>query len=175
MDATDTTWAAYSQTALATAIYPERGNNLMYAALGLCGEAGELFDIVGTAGNTHDRVVGELGDVAWYTAVVAYEAAIAPHSLGAPTWQTDRDPTARIVVAAARIAELVKKTARDHNGRVDALTRAKILSQLDEIIDALGAAAANLGLTLDDLLDANTAKLASRAERGQLHGNGDFR
>ena len=35
----------YQQQAGETAIYPQRGSNLAYPALGLCGEAGEVAQL----------------------------------------------------------------------------------------------------------------------------------
>ena len=54
----------------------EHHNLLMNGALGLCGEAGEVADLVKKAtfqGHTLDkeRIAEELGDVAWYLAVSA--------------------------------------------------------------------------------------------------------
>lgn len=72
----------YQKCALETAIYPNRGNNFAYPALGLAGEAGEVADKLkkvirdndGVLTNTvRDAVAKELGDVLWYVAVLASE------------------------------------------------------------------------------------------------------
>ena len=68
----------YQKEAMRTAsgMNYEHHGMLMNAALGICGEGGEVADIVKKAtfqGHTLDRehVAKELGDVAWYIAVGA--------------------------------------------------------------------------------------------------------
>ena len=65
-----------------TAIYPNRGSNLSYPALGLTGEAGEVADKVKKLIRDHDGIltptlklemVKELGDVLWYLTALALE------------------------------------------------------------------------------------------------------
>lgn len=77
---------AYQTNALATAEYPDIGNNLIYPALGLAGEAGEAVDKIKkywrNQGSTSgaqlgwylkDELTAELGDVLWYIAALASE------------------------------------------------------------------------------------------------------
>lgn len=72
----------YQLSALTTAVYPDRGNNFVYPALGLAGEAGEVADklkkVIRDDGGAltdpvRDAVAKELGDVLWYVAVLASE------------------------------------------------------------------------------------------------------
>jgi NTP pyrophosphatase (non-canonical NTP hydrolase) len=72
----------YQLTALDTAMYPHKGCNFTYPALGLAGEAGEVADklkkvIRDNNGDltqgVRDAVAKEIGDVLWYVAVLAYE------------------------------------------------------------------------------------------------------
>lgn len=72
----------YQNHALDTAVYPNRGANFAYPALGLAGEAGEVADKLkkvirdndGVLTDTvRDAVAKELGDVLWYVAVLASE------------------------------------------------------------------------------------------------------
>jgi NTP pyrophosphatase (non-canonical NTP hydrolase) len=72
----------YQSRALDTAIYPNRGANFVYPALGLVGEAGEVADKLkkvirdndGVLTDTvRDAVAKELSDVCWYIAVLAAE------------------------------------------------------------------------------------------------------
>lgn len=72
----------YQNQALDTAIYPDRGANFVYPALGLVGEGGEVADklkkVIRDQGGVltdpvRDAVAKELGDVCWYLAVLAYE------------------------------------------------------------------------------------------------------
>lgn len=72
----------YQDRALLTAIYPNKGFNPVYPALGLAGEAGEVAEhikksIRDDAGKITperaEKLKKELGDVLWYIAVLAYE------------------------------------------------------------------------------------------------------
>lgn len=71
----------------ATAVYPSRGLPVgkMYAALGLCGEAGETAEEIKKMWRNHegkmtpdrrDRVKNELGDTLWYLAVLCEECQL---------------------------------------------------------------------------------------------------
>jgi NTP pyrophosphatase (non-canonical NTP hydrolase) len=72
----------YQQAALETAIYPNRGSNFAYPALGLAGESGEVADKLKKVIRDYDGVLTdpvreavakEVGDVLWYAAVLASE------------------------------------------------------------------------------------------------------
>ncbi len=76
----------YQAQALKTAIYPDRGNNILYPTLGLCGEAGEVAELIKKMVRDDEGVMTperktklerELGDVLWYVAVVAHEAGLS--------------------------------------------------------------------------------------------------
>ncbi len=105
----------YQENALKTAHYPEKAR-IIYPALGLGGEAGEVLDKVkkwvrgddGEGPIHKERLLllrDELGDVLWYIAVLSHD----------------------------------------------------------------------LGFDLEDIAARNVEKLASRKERGVIHGNGDTR
>jgi NTP pyrophosphatase (non-canonical NTP hydrolase) len=76
----------YHQKALGTASYPSIGSNIIYPALGLAGEAGEVADKIKKLWRNkglfnpkdypeEDRLAlkKELGDVLWYVAACANE------------------------------------------------------------------------------------------------------
>ena len=72
----------YQAWARQVAIYPDVGNNLIYPALGLAGEAGEFCNKVKKVQRDHggvlteemrDSLAKELGDVLWYLAACAWE------------------------------------------------------------------------------------------------------
>ena len=78
-------FSEYQDRSRATAVYPNAGDNIVYPALGLCGEAGETAEKVKKAmrddGGTlteerREAIAAELGDVLWYAAQLATEAGL---------------------------------------------------------------------------------------------------
>jgi len=72
----------YQMKAESTAIYPNKGNNIVYPTLGLSGEAGEcsekvkklIRDFDGILTDEYkEKIAKELGDVLWYVAMLAHE------------------------------------------------------------------------------------------------------
>ena len=84
----------YQKLARSTAVYPEE-HKVVYPALGLCGEAGEVADKIKKTvrGDTPlDEVTGsiamELGDVLWYVAVLADDLGITLDQIA--NWNVDK-------------------------------------------------------------------------------------
>ena len=84
----------YQKIARSTAVYPEE-YKVVYPALGLCGEAGEVADKIKKTvrGDTPlDEVTGdiamELGDVLWYVAVLADDLGITLDQIA--NWNVDK-------------------------------------------------------------------------------------
>ena len=70
----------YQQKAEGTAIYPDKGKNPFYPALGLAGEAGEVANKIKkmmrdglTKEELQDTIKGELSDCMWYIAALCQE------------------------------------------------------------------------------------------------------
>lgn len=72
----------YQKHAKKTAVYPAKGNNYSYPALGLTGEAGEVADKISKVirdnngmlnSETKLELAKELGDVLWFLAILADE------------------------------------------------------------------------------------------------------
>ena len=80
----------YQDVAESTAVYPDKGDNLYYPALGIAGEAGEVCEKIKkimrdqkghfTEDNV-EEISKELGDVLWYVAMLAVEFNIALSSV----------------------------------------------------------------------------------------------
>ncbi|HEY8102934.1 MAG TPA: nucleoside triphosphate pyrophosphohydrolase family protein [Gaiellaceae bacterium] len=78
-------FSEYQRLSRETAVYPQLGDNLVYPALGLCGEAGETAEKIKKAmrddggvltDERREAVAAELGDVLWYVAQLATEAGL---------------------------------------------------------------------------------------------------
>lgn len=83
------TFSEYQQKATSTATYPDVGKNMVYPALGMVGEAGEVAEKVkkfwrnlGVMNpnllNAEQKVqvMKEMGDVLWYLAALAQELSV---------------------------------------------------------------------------------------------------
>lgn len=79
------TFHEYQLAALQTAIYP-RQHTVVYPALKLAGEAGEVAEKIGKRLRDHEGdfhsplfiadLVKELGDVLWYISAIAYDLGV---------------------------------------------------------------------------------------------------
>lgn len=75
-------FSAYEERAKSTAVYPDKGHNIVYPTLGLCGESGEIAEKLkklmrDKGGEADDEwrqsMAHELGDVLWYITAIANE------------------------------------------------------------------------------------------------------
>ncbi len=76
---------------------------------------------------------------------------------------------------AGEVAEKIKKIVRDHDGDFSKLDRSDLTKELGDVLWYVTVLADYFDITLDDVASTNIAKLASRLERGKLHGSGDNR
>jgi len=97
----------YQDAAEATAIYPNKGDNLYYPALGLAGEAGEVCEKIKKIMRDQkghftdadaDEIGKELGDVLWYLATIATELNIALSVIAEENMEKLRDRQERGVI-----------------------------------------------------------------------------
>lgn len=85
-------------------------------------------------------------------------------------------PALGLAGEAGEIAEKVKKWIRDEGAQAMTDDRAEaILSELGDPLWYIAALASDMGYTLQQVVDANVAKLSSRKDRGVLQGSGDSR
>jgi len=81
----------YQKKASSTAQYPDKGNNVYYPVLGLCGESGEVAEKIKKVMRDHGgefsdnkkmELGKELGDVLWYIAALATELGLDMGDIG---------------------------------------------------------------------------------------------
>jgi NTP pyrophosphatase (non-canonical NTP hydrolase) len=76
---------------------------------------------------------------------------------------------------AGEVAEHAKKAIRDDGGRVSDERRAAMAAELGDVLWYVAQLASELELELEQIAQANLAKLLSRQQRGVLSGSGDNR
>ena len=169
----------YQSNAKTTAIYP---GELVYPALGLCGEISELLSAI----EVGDEIPKEVGDVLWYVANVAADAGLTlSEVMGRKTFpsynriiyaNSDHIIDA-IILAGGVVAENVKKTLRDNEGKLCDRRRTNIKKALKIIVRELNLLCWTVcdSVQLERCAKDNIAKLQSRQERGKLTGDGDNR
>jgi len=100
------TFRKYQSNAVETAIYPDKGNNIYYPALGL-GEAGEVQNKIKKVMRDHNGKVtdemlqaisGEIGDVLWYIAALCTELGLDMETIALHNIQKLKDRKARSVL-----------------------------------------------------------------------------
>lgn len=182
----------YQRMALTTAIYPDRGNNLAYPALGLGGEAGEICEKArGETWRECERraLAKELGDVIWYAALMADELGEKLGQVAAPSGFNEyqeaclrsmkvcglADAVLGLASAAGGVCDKVKKMFRDDGGTLTDARRAAILAELGGVLEFVAAVASELGESLGRVAEMNIEKLMSRRRRGTIVGDGDDR
>lgn len=76
---------------------------------------------------------------------------------------------------AGEVAEKVKKLYRDNDGVVTQEFKDTIKKEIGDVIWYCTALANELGLSLEEIMEANYNKLIKRRETNTLHGSGDNR
>ena len=76
---------------------------------------------------------------------------------------------------AGEVAEHAKKAIRDDQGQISDERRAAIAAELGDVLWYVAQLASELELELEQIAQANLAKLRSRQRRGVLSGSGDNR
>lgn len=105
----------------------------------------------------------------------AYQEAAA--RTGAPI-ATDHPivyPTLGLTNEAGEVAGKVKKIFRDRQGVITDEDREALTLELGDVLWYVAELCTRLGIRLEDVAERNIAKLADRASRGVLTGDGDMR
>ena len=76
---------------------------------------------------------------------------------------------------AGEVANKMKKVMRDDNGVVSDEKKEEVKKELGDVLWYMAQLATELGLSLDEVAQANIEKLYSRLERGKIGGSGDNR
>lgn len=84
-------------------------------------------------------------------------------------------PTLGLVNEAGEVAGKIKKIFRDKGGEISDVDREALKGELGDVLWYLTQICTNLGLTLEEVAEANLDKLFSRLERGKIQGDGDHR
>ena len=74
---------------------------------------------------------------------------------------------------AGEVAEKIKKMIRDNTPLDDCQT--PVMNELGDVLWYVANLAHEMGLTLEEIAEANILKLESRLSRGTIHGSGDER
>ncbi|HOA23183.1 MAG TPA: nucleoside triphosphate pyrophosphohydrolase family protein, partial [Aggregatilineales bacterium] len=75
-------------------------------------------------------------------------------------------PTLGLVNEAGEVAGKIKKIFRDRNGEITEADRQALKDELGDVLWYLTQICTNLGLTLEEVAEANLDKLFSRQARG---------
>jgi NTP pyrophosphatase (non-canonical NTP hydrolase) len=84
-------------------------------------------------------------------------------------------PTLGLCGESGEVADKVKKVLRDRKGVFDQEVREGLALELGDVLWYVAQLATELGLSLEEIAEANLAKLASRAARNVIGGSGDQR
>ena len=84
-------------------------------------------------------------------------------------------PTLGLTNEAGEVAGKIKKIFRDRNGEISAADREALKQELGDVLWYLTQICTELGLTLEEVAEANLVKLFSRQARGVITGDGDQR
>lgn len=161
----------YQGACKAIAIYP-RDCAIAYVEMGLIGELGEfanqykksLRDDGGKiTAERREKLIGELGDLCWYVAMYATEVKrkFPERMRDGLSYQGDLDHW------------MIKRL--DHSLHAYIQDDGDYWADCEAILQEIEMTAWCLEIKLYSLFDRNIAKLASRQDRGTLHGSGDTR
>jgi NTP pyrophosphatase (non-canonical NTP hydrolase) len=84
-------------------------------------------------------------------------------------------PTLGLTNEAGEVAGKIKKIFRDKEGIFGDAEREALKAELGDVLWYIAQVCTELELSLDDVAEANIAKLLDRQARGKIQGDGDNR
>ncbi len=84
-------------------------------------------------------------------------------------------PTLGLVNEAGEVAGKIKKVFRDKGGQISDETREALKAELGDVLWYIAQVCTELDLSMDEVAEANIAKLLDRQARGKIKGDGDNR
>jgi len=76
---------------------------------------------------------------------------------------------------AGEVQGKIKKIIRDNGGVITDEARNAIMDELSDVLWYIASMCQNLGITLEDVANANIKKINDRNARGVRRGSGDYR
>ena len=105
----------------------------------------------------------------------AYQQAAARTSAVVATDNPIVYPALGLANEAGEVAGKVKKIMRDRQGHISDADRTALALELGDVLWYVSEMCTRLGIRLEDVAHGNVAKLADRAARGVISGEGDQR
>lgn len=179
----------YQEAALTTAIY-RKELKVRYPSLGICGEAGEATEKAKKIFRDEDwdeskdiseerrmGAVMELGDVMWYTAVLAHDMGFLFSDI---LFQTSEDISSSKMdfdFVDDFVVCNVKLNVSCSMAAYYALTGdyEHASYNIKDAVSEIASLASFYGYTLDEVMRLNIKKLESRKQRDKINGDGDNR
>ena len=84
-------------------------------------------------------------------------------------------PTLGLVNEAGEVAGKIKKIFRDKDGVIGEAEKEALKAELGDVLWYIAQVCSELNLSLDEVAEANIAKLLDRQARGKIQGDGDNR
>ena len=84
-------------------------------------------------------------------------------------------PTLGLANEAGEVAGKIKKIFRDKDGVIGETEREALKAELGDVLWYISQVCTELDISLDDVAEANIAKLLDRQTRGVIKGDGDTR
>lgn len=192
----------YSEAIKPFAIYPGHtlGDlgylhpGLQYVMLGLLEETGEVAGVVKKCmrdsdsqytSTVREKMVKELGDVLWYYTQLMYhlglteEDVMPPRARPKPYPQMVNETMQAAVVQMCVCCQAIwLAIAHDHPPTPEGVhpdVKARQIVTVSHFLDAWAWVVQVFRLSVDEIMQANIAKLQSRMDRGVISGSGDDR